>query len=100
MLEAFAIGAQRRVVVHAARHVGPVALPDLAVRGLLEIENVEGAGRAGDDVGGLLRALREAGLFEIGGDSAERRNVWAGGQKFDEFTSCFGGGWAHDGCRL
>ena len=76
-----------RVVVDAACHVRPVGLQDFAVSGLFEIENVEGAGRAGDDVGCFLHALGEAALLEEGGDSAERRNVGAGGQKFDEFTT-------------
>ncbi len=45
VLKRFAVGAQRAVVIHAAGHVGPMALQDFAVRGLLEIENVEGSGR-------------------------------------------------------
>ena len=89
-----------RVVVDAARHVGPMALHDLAVSSLLEIENVEGAGRAGDDVGSFLHALGEAALLEESGDSAERRNVRACGQKFNKFTTGSRGGLAHDGCRL
>jgi hypothetical protein len=52
VLVAFAIGAQRAVVVHAAHHEGPVAGADLAVRDFLEIENVEGCGWVGDYVGG------------------------------------------------
>jgi len=70
------------------------------VRGLLEIENVEGPGRAGDDVGSLLHALGEAALLQESGDSAERRNVGARGQKFNEFTTGGKGGLAHNGCRL
>ena len=58
MLVAFAIGAQRGVVVHAAGHVGPVTGHDLAVSSFLEIENVEGFCRARDDVGSLRSVLR------------------------------------------
>ena len=55
--------------------------------GLFKIENVEGAGGAGDDVGSFLHALGEAGLLEESGDSPERRNVGACGQKFNKFTT-------------
>ena len=54
-----------------------MAIANLAVSGLLEIENIEGAGRAGNDVGSFLHALGEAALLEEGSDSAERRNVRA-----------------------
>ena len=87
VLESFAIRAERAVVVDAARHVRPVALQNFPVGGLLEIENVEGAGRAGDDVGGFLHALSEAGLLEERGDSPERCDIGARCQEFDEFTT-------------
>jgi hypothetical protein len=45
MLEPFAIGAKRGVIVDATRHVSPMAGVDLAVRGFLEIEDVKGLGR-------------------------------------------------------
>ena len=51
VLVPFAIGAQRGVVVDAAGHVSPMAGHDLAVSGLLEIEDVESVGRVGNDVG-------------------------------------------------
>ena len=55
VLEPFAIGAQRAVVVDAAGHVGPMAGHHLAVRGFLEIEDVEGLGRDRNDVGSRRR---------------------------------------------
>ncbi len=87
MLETIAIRAKRGVVVDAARHVRPMALHNLAVSSLLEIENVEGACRAGNDVGSFLHALGEAALLEESGDSAERRNVGARGQKLNKFAT-------------
>jgi hypothetical protein len=77
-----------------------MSLNDLAVSGLLEIENVQGAGRAGDDVGCFLQALGEAALLEESGDSSERSNIGARGQKFNEFTTGGKGGLAQNGCRL
>ena len=45
MLECFAVGAKRAVVVDAAGHVGPMSLHHFAARGLLEIKNIERLGR-------------------------------------------------------
>jgi hypothetical protein len=83
VLEGFAIGFDGEVAIDTAYHVGPVAGLYFAVRGFLEVENVEGFGGAGDDVGRLRRAglrlrLRllgapgwRAGLAEKCVDSAE-----------------------------
>ena len=56
---AIAIRAKCRVVVNTADHVRPMSRRNLAVCGFLEIENVEGVTRTGNDVGSLLGVLRE-----------------------------------------
>ncbi len=91
MLISFTIGAQRGIVVHATHHESPMAVADLAVRGLLEIENVEGFGRRGDHIGSSRGfrsdCLSQAALLEESSDSAERGNIRAGGQKFKKFAT-------------
>jgi hypothetical protein len=79
VFETFAIGVERAVIVNSARHVRPMTLHDFAVGGLLEIENIECTGRAGDYVGSFLRALCEAVSLKERGHSAKRRDVGAGG---------------------
>jgi hypothetical protein len=66
----------------------------------LEIENVEGFTRAGNDAGNFLGVLREALLFEEGRDSAKRSNIRTGSHKFQKFTTgCEPAGMlSHDDC--
>ena len=67
----------------------------LAVSGLLEIEDVEGFGRVCNDVGSFLGVLGEGALLEEGGDSAERSDIGAGGQKLQKFAT---GVWTSSAC--
>src|SRR4029077_2921787 len=85
VLETFAIGAQSGVVVYATLHESPMAGLDLAMSGLLEIEDVDGAGRVSNDVGSFLGVLGEGSLTDDGGDSAERSHIRACGQKLEKF---------------
>src|SRR5580700_6756976 len=80
-----------------------MAIPDLAVSGLLEIENIEGVGRSGNDVGsggtflrdslagglgrGLGGCLGQGALLEESGDSAAGSNIGACGHEFHKFTT-------------
>ena len=88
----FAIGADRQVVVDAARHVRPVAGQDLAVRGLFEIEDVERVRRARNHVGGFRGALAGDAWLEESGDAAERGDIRARRQKFEKLAPRGGGG--------
>jgi hypothetical protein len=78
MLVPFAIGAQRGVVVHAARHVSPMAGLDPAVSRFFEIHDVESLARIGDYIGGFRGTLAEGALLKEGGDSAERGDIRTG----------------------
>ncbi len=86
VLVAFAIGAERAVVVHAAGHVCPVAGPTLRVRDFLEVEDVKGCGRGSVITlvaAGTLCAAAISGQGRFasmrGGDSAKRGDVGARG---------------------
>src|SRR5580692_458370 len=100
VLEPFAIGAERGVVVDAACHVSPMTGLDLAASGLLEIEDVEGLGWASDDFGGLLGILGESTWPHERSDSAESSYVGARGQKLEKFATGGEGGQTHDGWLL
>jgi hypothetical protein len=78
------VGANGRVVVHAAHHVRPVTLLDLAVRGFLEIHHAESLFRIGDDVGQFRRPLR------VCAHPPQRGDVRARGQKSKESTAIVG----------
>src|SRR4029450_9970429 len=67
VLENGPIRPQRRVIVAAAGHIRPVTRRYFSMRGLLEVEHIEGAGRVGDDIGSARRTLRS-----LGGAAAER----------------------------
>ena len=68
MLETVAIGMQRAVIVHTARHICPMPGIYLPVRGLLEIKDVERLGRARDDIRSRFCVLceRETASLEKG----------------------------------
>ena len=92
MTEAFAVGAQRRVIVHTTRHVGPMARQDLAPRRLFEIEDAERLARSGDDARGLLA---EHALLKETGDAAQCGDVGAGGDELQKLAACLGGRVVH-----
>ena len=98
MLEPFAIGAERGIVINTARHVSPMAGRDLAVCSLLEIEDIEGPSRITNDLGDFLGLLGEATLPEEGGHSPERSDIGARRQKLEKFATGGEGGLAHGGC--
>src|ERR1700732_4776114 len=85
VLECFAVGAKRAVVIVAARHVRPMSLYDSAVSGLLEIKNVERLGRVGNDVGSCRRVLGQHISLEVRGAPPESSNVWTRRKKFEKF---------------
>ena len=60
---------------------------DLAVSGLLEIEDVERLRRVGDDFGSCAGVLGQAAPLEECGYSAKRSDVRAGGQKLQKFAA-------------
>src|SRR5712692_6114495 len=100
MLEPFAIGAERGVIVDATRHVSPMAGQDFAVRGFLEIEDVEGLGRVSNEVKSFRGVLGQGTLLEESSDSAERSDIGTCCEKLEKFSAGRGGccGVIHDGC--
>jgi hypothetical protein len=74
-----------------------VAVADLGVSSLLEIENVQGFRWTADDFRGRWAALGETALPKESRDSAERGNIGTGGQELQKFATSSGGtyGLAH-----
>ncbi len=100
VLEHFAIGVKGRVVVDAARHVRPMAGLDLVVSDLFEIEDIQGVGRATNKVGRFRGLLGGRALLEEAGQSAERGDIGAGGQKLEKFAPGRGGGMVLHSLRI
>lgn|SRR6516162_7251891 len=108
MFVPFAIRAQRPIVINTAYHIRPMTGHDLAVSGLLKIENVKSIRWAADDFGRLLGLLRQANSFEERGDAAKRGDIGACGQKFQKLTTggergyglCHNGGYGNAGKAL